>query len=172
MIILDVREKEEFEAERIPEAIFCPLSQIDLLAPGILQNLKDNDVMVICRSGKRSQLALPILEKYNSLKLTLSSYEGGMIRWKEQNKPVIGEKSIFPIMRQVHLVAAGMVFFAFLGAHFINASFIYLALLVGVGLSISGVTGHCPMVFLLQKMPWNQAPSCCSSEAKTGSCCN
>ena len=171
MVILDVREKEEFAAEHIPDAIFCPLSQIDLVAPGILQNLKDKEVLVICRSGKRSQMALPILQKYNTLNLVLSSYEGGMIKWKQENKPILGEKSIFPIMRQVHIIAASMVFCAFLATHFIYPGFIYLALLVGIGLCISGLTGHCPMAWLLQKMPWNQAGVCCKSEENKGNCC-
>ena len=42
MVILDVREKEEFEAEHIPESISCPLSQFDMLVPGILKNTKDS----------------------------------------------------------------------------------------------------------------------------------
>ena len=33
MIILDVREREEFEAEHISNSISCPLSQFDFMAP-------------------------------------------------------------------------------------------------------------------------------------------
>ena len=42
MVILDVREKEEFEAEHIPDSLFCPLSQLELFAPGLLKNIKDS----------------------------------------------------------------------------------------------------------------------------------
>ena len=171
MVILDVREKEEFEAEYIPDSISCPLSQINLLAPGILKNLKDNDVVVMCRSGVRSKLALEELKKMdNTAGHRFTSFDGGILRWKEQGKLTAGRGHIFPIMRQVQIVASTMIFIAFLGAHFLHPNFIYLALLVGCGLALSGYTGICPMAFLLQRMPWNNPnkTNCCSSNT---SCC-
>ncbi|MEK6623714.1 MAG: DUF2892 domain-containing protein [Bdellovibrionota bacterium] len=93
------------------------------------------------------------------------------VREKEEFAAELGEKSIFPIMRQVHIIAASMVFCAFLAAHFIYPGLIYMALLVGIGLFIFGLTGHCPMAWLLQKMPWNQAGVCCKSEENKGNCC-
>lgn len=67
----------------------------------------------------------------------------------------LGENS-FSVMRQTHLVASFMVFSSFLLGHFVNSHFTYVALLVGFGLGISGVTGFCPMTFFLEKMPWNR----------------
>lgn len=171
MVILDIREKEEFEAEYIPESICCPLSQFDLLAPGILKNIKDSEITLMCRTGGRAKMAFNELKKFDVNQHTFSVYEGGIIKWKAEGKDVAGKGSIFPIMRQVQIVASIMIFIAFLAAQFISHEFIYLALLVGFGLALAGFTGFCPMVFLLQKMPWNNKKvKNCSINSKTNCC--
>lgn len=167
MIILDVREKEEFEAEHIPESISLPLSQFDMLAPGIVKNLKGSEVTVMCRSGNRSRMALDNLKKLDFEQHKFTSYEGGIVRWKSEGKPVQGQGASFPIMRQFQIVVSTLIFLAFLGAHFIHPSFIYLALFVGLGLALAGYTGFCPMMSVLYKMPWNNR-----KKTVTSSCCN
>jgi len=79
MIILDVREKEEFEAEHVPESICCPLSQFDLIAPGILKGIEDKDVLIMCRSGNRAKMALNEIKKINTELHRFSIFEGGII---------------------------------------------------------------------------------------------
>lgn len=172
MVILDVREKEEFEAEHVPDSISCPLSQFDLLISGILKNLKGEEVIVMCRSGQRAKMAMNELKKYDSAHLKFSCYEGGMLKWKGEGKAVRGKGSVFPIMRQVQIIASSMIFAAFLGAQFVAPQFVYLALFVGFGLALAGYTGFCPMAFLLQKMPWNNkkvGEGACSTNKPT--CC-
>ncbi|MGE3608343.1 MAG: rhodanese-like domain-containing protein [Bacteriovoracaceae bacterium] len=170
MIIIDVREKEEFEAEHIPDSICCPMSQFDLLIPGILRNLKGDEVTLMCRTGNRSRIALNELKKIDTGNMRFSSYEGGILKWKSEGNSVRGKGSVFPIMRQVQIVASSMIFLAFLAAHFLSPQMIYLALFVGFGLALSGYTGFCPMVFILQRMPWNNKKiSNCDQASK--SCC-
>jgi rhodanese-related sulfurtransferase len=173
MIIVDVREKEEFESERIPDSICLPLSQIDLLAPGLLKSLSESKIVVMCKSGKRSALALNDLKKHSSDKHQFSVYEGGIDQWKKDGKNVVGKSFALPIMRQVQIVASSMIFAAFLAAHFIHPNFVFLALFVGFGLALAGYTGICPMAFLLQKLPWNKASSNCSPtlDNNKNSCC-
>ena len=171
MIILDVREKEEFEAEHIPDSISCPLSQFDMLAPGILKNIKDSDISIMCRTGNRAKIALDELKKLDLARHNISPYEGGIIKWKNEGKPVKGVGSIFPIMRQVQIVASSMIFMAFLGSIFIAPPFVYLALFVGFGLALAGYTGFCPMVKILQLMPWNKKMAACDSKDSKPSCC-
>ena len=171
MVILDVREKEEFQAEHVAESLFCPLSQFDLLAPGILKNIKESEVVIMCRTGKRATMAINELKKFDLGSHQFTTYEGGLVQWKKEGKPVIGLSSVFPIMRQVQIVASSMIFLSFLAAKFISADLVYLALLPGFGLALAGYTGICPMVYLLQKMPWNNKkvndgnisskPNCC-----------
>jgi len=172
MIILDVREKEEYEAEHIPDSILCPLSQFDLMAPGILKNIKNEEVIIMCRTGNRAKMAVNELQKHESDHLTFQTYEGGIQKWKSEGKAVrgSGKGAVLPIMRQVQIIASTMIFIAFLGAAFITPSFIYLALFVGFGLAMAGYIGLCPMVFLLQKMPWNNKRSI-TCRNKT-SCCD
>ncbi len=173
MVILDVREKNEFEAEHIPDSICCPLSEFDLVAPGILKGLNGQEVVVMCRSGNRAKIALNEIKKLDVNHNQFTCYEGGILKWKSEGKALRGKGSIFPIMRQVQIVASSMIFLGFLGFHYVSPNFVYLALFVGGGLALAGWTGHCPMVFMLQKMPWNNkkmTESCCSNDNQK-SCC-
>lgn len=170
MIILDVREKEEFEAEHIPESVLCPLSQFDTVAPGILKNLKNEEVLIMCRSGNRAKLAMNELKKFPTDHLTFSVYDGGIIRWKQEGKAVQGVGSVFPIMRQVQILASTMIFLAFLGWNFVSPNLIYLALFVGFGLGLAGWTGFCPAAFILQRMPWNNKKVAACGTSNSGCC--
>ena len=171
MIIFDVREKEEFEAEYIPESICCPLSQLDLLAPGILKNIKDSEILIMCRSGNRATIALNELKKFDVGQHKFTVYDGGILKWKNEGKEIAGKGPLFPIMRQVQIVASGMIFFAFLGSKYIAHDFVYLALFVGFGLALAGYTGICPMVFILQKMPWNNKKVASCNVTNKPNCC-
>lgn len=169
-MIIDVREKEEFEAEHIPESICLPLTQLDILAPGILKTIGDQKVVVMCRSGNRARMAMNELQKFNIDASKFEVYEGGILKWKEEGKPVKGKGSIFPIMRQVQIVASSMIFLAFILSKFVAPGFVYLALFVGGGLAVAGWTGFCPMVFILQQMPWNKKKMAECTTHKTGCC--
>jgi rhodanese-related sulfurtransferase len=171
MIILDVREKEEYLAQRVPHSISCPLSQFDYLAPGILQNIPDSDITIMCLTGKRSVMALEELKKIDLNRHRFHVYEGGIKKWQEAGHEVIGENVVFPILRQVQIVASTMIFIAFILSFTVSFNFIYLALMVGGGLALSGWTGICPMVYILQKMPWNKAKKRDGS-LETKNCCS
>jgi rhodanese-related sulfurtransferase len=171
MVILDVRENEEFEAEHVPDSICCPLSKFDLMAPGILKNIKDSEIVIMCRSGNRAKMALNELKKFDIDQHKFTVYDGGMIQWKAQGKSVRGKGSVFPIMRQVQIVASSMIFIAFLASKFIAHDFVYLALFVGFGLALAGYSGICPMVIILQKMPWNNKKNMERTNNSNPNCC-
>ncbi len=60
IILIDVREPEEFEKFRIPGAISVPLGMLDTWP--ILQELdKKSQIVVVCLSGVRSQFAQQML---------------------------------------------------------------------------------------------------------------
>jgi rhodanese-related sulfurtransferase len=155
MVILDVREKEEFQSEHIADSIFCPLSQFDLYAPGILKNLKESDVTIMCRSGNRAKMALNELKKIDSGSHKFTVYEGGILKWKSEGRATVGQGGALPLMRQVHMIASSLIILSFLGSKFIFHDLVYLALFVGFGLALAGFVGFCPMLIILQKMPWN-----------------
>jgi rhodanese-related sulfurtransferase len=74
--IIDVREVEEVAEGMIPGAIHIPLGDIPSRYTEIQQN---NDIILVCRSGKRSQKAYEFLEA-QGLK-NLLNMDGGMLQW-------------------------------------------------------------------------------------------
>ena len=77
-IVLDVREQDEFDEGHIPNAILIPYTEIDAKAEGILTD-KDAQILVYCRSGRRSKIAA---ESLANLGYTNVKEFGGIIDWK------------------------------------------------------------------------------------------
>ncbi|MDG6772793.1 rhodanese-like domain-containing protein [Thiomicrorhabdus sp. ZW0627] len=61
--LVDVRTPEEFAMSKLPGAINIPLQDIDRVGESILD--KDLPVIVFCRSGQRSHMAMQILMSQN-----------------------------------------------------------------------------------------------------------
>ncbi len=61
--LVDVRTPEEFAMSKLPGAINIPLQDIDRVGESILD--KDIPVIVFCRSGQRSHMAMQILLSQN-----------------------------------------------------------------------------------------------------------
>ncbi|KUJ72954.1 rhodanese-like domain-containing protein [Thiomicrospira sp. WB1] len=59
--LVDVRTPPEFEAQRLPGAINLPLQTLQQTAEQALE--KDRPVVVFCRSGSRSQMAMQMLNQ-------------------------------------------------------------------------------------------------------------
>ncbi len=76
-IILDVREQDEFDAGHIPGAMLLPYTEIENKAEAILPD-KDKQILVYCRSGRRSKIAAEALAK---LGYTNVKEFGGIIDW-------------------------------------------------------------------------------------------
>lgn len=159
VVILDVRNKDEFAIESIPGSKNVPLHEIEKGADvGIA---KDQLCYVICRSGVRSKSATKILKDkgYNVL-----SVEGGITQCAKESNLVEKKAKGISIMRQVQMAAGLLILTGIILSHFIHPSFIYLSALVGAGLTFAGVTGFCALGILLEKMPWNKALTCGSSK--------
>ena len=156
-VIIDVREKDEFMAERVEGSINLPLSSLGHQAPGVLKNLKDSSsFLLMCRSGKRAELAKQQIEALG-LGCDLRVYEGGILEWKKQGKALeCGGKAVLPIMRQVQLTAGALILVGTALAWFVNPLWVLLPGFVGGGLFTAGATGFCGMALLLSRMPWNR----------------
>lgn len=76
-IILDVRSEEEFKEGHIPGAILIPYEQIEDKAEDVLHD-KDMQILVYCRSGRRSKIAADALVQ---LGYTHVKEFGGIIDW-------------------------------------------------------------------------------------------
>jgi len=81
--ILDVREPWEWEAGRIEGAIHIPLAQV--MAGGERGMLDaSRPVVVVCRSGNRSELAATMLRARG---YDARNMEGGMEEWAREGLP-------------------------------------------------------------------------------------
>ena len=76
-VILDVREQDEYDAGHIPGAILIPYTQIEDKADEMLPD-KDQQILVYCRSGRRSKIAAEALAE---LGYTNIKEFGGIIDW-------------------------------------------------------------------------------------------
>jgi rhodanese-related sulfurtransferase len=83
LFVLDVRSPEEFAAGHVPGAVNVPYDQV---GSRLAEIPKDKDVVLYCRSGRRSALAADVLEKngYEHLQLM----QGDMPGWEKAGLPV------------------------------------------------------------------------------------
>jgi rhodanese-related sulfurtransferase len=79
--IIDVREPHEYEEYNIG-AKLIPLGQIQTMQVDEIENLKEEELIIHCRSGKRSAMACQILETMGFT--NTKNLEGGMLDWKEK----------------------------------------------------------------------------------------
>lgn len=165
-LLLDVRGFDEFAAGHATAAICIPLPDLERRAGQIPTN---KPIFVICASGNRSQMAAVRLQALGFDNIV--NVEGGFTAWEKAGLPSEKQTGVIPLERQVRGVAGAMVFLLTLLALFVHSAFLYGALFVGFMLLLSAVTGLCPMLFLLQLMPWNRVarnantgvnPSCTS----------
>lgn len=61
VIVLDVREQDEFDTGHIPEAVLLPVGTITKDAAAAVIDDLDTVVLVYCRSGNRSKTASQVL---------------------------------------------------------------------------------------------------------------
>jgi rhodanese-related sulfurtransferase len=78
--ILDVRESEE-HAEFNIGGILLPLSKISQFDYDLIEGMQEQDIYVICRSGKRSVQACMLLEQAGFSQL--HNVAGGVLAWQE-----------------------------------------------------------------------------------------
>jgi len=79
--LLDVREPSEY-AEYNIGAQLIPLGNIQANAIDEIEELRDKEVIIHCRSGKRSQTACLILEQYGFTNTV--NVVGGVLAWQEK----------------------------------------------------------------------------------------
>ncbi len=82
LIILDVRQPDEFQLGHIAGAKLIPLGD---LQKRMSELPKDTDILCVCRSGSRSSAAVGHLTRagFNTLNL-----RGGMMGWQSAGYPV------------------------------------------------------------------------------------
>ena len=77
-ILLDVREQDEYDSGHIPGALLIPYGEIAEKAPDLIPD-KSEQILVYCRSGRRSKIAA---ESLAQLGYTNVLEFGGINDWK------------------------------------------------------------------------------------------
>ncbi|MEW2620461.1 rhodanese-like domain-containing protein [Streptomyces sp. NPDC048106] len=86
-VLLDVREQHEWDAGHAPGAVHAPLS--GLVAGAALPSAAQaRPLVVICRSGQRSQQAAELLAGHGARAVDV---KGGMREWAAAGHPVVDE---------------------------------------------------------------------------------
>jgi rhodanese-related sulfurtransferase len=83
LLVLDVRSPEEYAAGHVPGAVNIPYDQV---ASRLAEVPKDKDVVLYCRSGRRSALAGEVLAGKGYTRLQLM--QGDMPGWAAKGAPV------------------------------------------------------------------------------------
>jgi len=93
LLLIDVREPEEFNAMHIANSHNIPRGVLEQAAEpgydethGELLNARDKDVIIICRSGKRSCLAAYTLQQLGFQ--YAASLKTGLRGWNDFNQPL------------------------------------------------------------------------------------
>jgi rhodanese-related sulfurtransferase len=83
--ILDVREPYEWEAGHVEGSVHLPLAQV--MSGGEQDRVsRDRPVLVICRSGNRSELAALMLQARG---IDATNVEGGLEEWEREGLPLV-----------------------------------------------------------------------------------
>jgi phage shock protein E len=83
LFVLDVRTPQEYAEGHVPGAVNVPHDQ---LASRLAEVPKDKDVVVYCRSGRRSDLAADVLATHGYSRVF--RLEGDMQKWLASGRPV------------------------------------------------------------------------------------
>lgn len=86
-VLLDVRTQEEWNEYHAINAIHIPLDELEARASELPQ---DKEIVVICRSGNRSQTGRDILLQAGFQRVT--SVNGGLLAWSQAGYPIEGTR--------------------------------------------------------------------------------
>ena len=83
--LIDCREAHEYEEANLG-GLLLPLGKIQTMQVDEIENLKDEEVIIYCRSGRRSMMACLMLDQMgftNTFNVT-----GGILEWQDKFGPV------------------------------------------------------------------------------------
>lgn len=162
--LIDVREYPEYAAAAIPGSVLIPLSTIEYKADNWR---KDDEIVLVCRSGCRALDAAQRLEKIGFTAVAV--LEGGMDAWQQAGLPAEeSERKPWSLERQVRTAAGSMVVLSTVLGLTVSPWFFAWTLFVGVGLTFAGLSDICLMATVLGKLPWNRPDTAKQSEVMVG----
>lgn len=85
-VVLDIREKKEFDAGHIVDAVHIPIAKLGSRVTE-LEKHKDVPIVVVCKLGQSSTDAIKLLKGAGFNHVVRMS--GGMTEWRAQNLPLV-----------------------------------------------------------------------------------
>lgn len=147
--LVDIRGRDEYAREHISGALNVPVDEINRLDVG------DCTVVFHCRSGARTQANADRLARSTGTRCYV--IEGGLDAWRRAGLDIVKDRhQPLELMRQVQLIAGGLVLTGVGLGFLVGPGFFLLSAFVGAGLMVAGTTGWCGMAHLLRRMPWNR----------------
>src|ERR1700710_2642837 len=87
VVLVDVRESDEWDAGHIPGAKHIPRGYLESRVEGVVGNDRDQRVVIYCASGQRSALAANTLKSLLGYE-NVASMNGGITLWKDRGYDV------------------------------------------------------------------------------------
>lgn len=151
VLLVDVREADEFAREHIAGAASMPLSTFD-----VARLPHDRRIIVSCASGRRSRQAAEQLDTAGFS--NIANLQGGLAAWKLAGLPTsVDRRQPVSLMRQVQITAGTLIMLGTVLGAFVSPWFLLLPGFVGGGLLIAGITDSCLMARMLSKLPYNRS---------------
>jgi rhodanese-related sulfurtransferase len=155
--LIDVRTPVEYASVHADGARLIPLDELD---PGLAATVAPPaaPIYIICKSGKRAEQACNRFREAGFD--NVYSVEGGTDAWINAGLPVVRNRRVISLERQVRIAAGILVLTGVILGFVVNDIFYAISAFVGCGLIFAGITDFCGMGLLLAKMPWNQSDGC------------
>lgn len=151
--VVDVRTPAEFETSHIAGSFNVPLDVLDLHGSRVARHLgRQDDVVLVCRSGQRSTKAQALLRDAG---LTGRVLQRGITDWESRGFEVDRGMQRWDLERQVRLVAGSVVLSSILGSIAVPR-LKWVAAGIGAGLTYAAVSDTCAMATVLAKLPYNR----------------
>lgn len=152
VVLIDVREPDEYARERIRGARLVPLSRFE---QEDVSRFRDTTVVFACRTGNRTTVNA---RRLRSAGLPgAMELDGGLLAWKRAGLPTeLDRGQPLELMRQVQIAVGLMVLLGLGLAVAVSPWFALVSAFAGAGLLMAGLTGFCGMARLLAAAPWNR----------------
>ncbi|MFE7841827.1 rhodanese-like domain-containing protein [Streptomyces sp. NPDC057474] len=154
LTVVDVRTPGEYASGHLPGALNVPLDQLERALPVLKES--DAELLVVCRSGARSEKACALLAEHG---VTAADLTGGTNAWAagghELHRPSGGARATWAMERQVRFTAGALVLVG-LGLGLLHPAWELLSAGVAGGLVFAALTDTCGMAAILSKLPHNR----------------
>ncbi|OBJ52560.1 rhodanese-like domain-containing protein [Mycobacterium asiaticum] len=151
--VLDVRTPAEYETAHIAGSHNVPLDVLRARRSEIAEQLKQEEVVLVCESGQRAAKAGELLRGAGVPSGRV--LENGITGWQGDGRAVDRGRQRWELERQVRLVAGSIVLSSVLGSVALP-KLKWLAAAIGGGLTFAAVTDTCAMAGALSKLPYNR----------------